>query len=168
MGHHQKHYHQVKNFLMKYIDYSESCLLYQNHELFFRIPFIVWSNVRKEQWFFRINWNQVISMCLNCFSIFCQKFIRGCCTLVNTFERIKTKWFQFVRKINSLKIQCKTNEFIACGSSRLWEFCMVYAKDNNFLQCILIYFWLNLQHCQFNTENPSRDWFQHDAMKQRF
>ena len=34
MGYHEKDYHQTRKCRLKYINHSESCLLYQNHELF--------------------------------------------------------------------------------------------------------------------------------------
>ena len=43
-----------------------------------------------------------------------------------------------------------------------------YKQENIiFFQCILIYFWVNLQHFCFDSKTPSKNWFHHTAMKQQ-
>ena len=92
--HHQKTYHHFKKYHMKRLDNFESCLMYQNYEMF--QDFVQYFTECEERAnVLEDNMESNNFDVYETFSNLCQKFIHDFRRLVINFERTKTKSFQF-------------------------------------------------------------------------
>ena len=98
----------------------------------FQSLFIVKTSVRKVQRFCRSLWNHMISICVKCFSILCQKFIRTSVGLLIILHRPLPSESNLSLIWTASKIRCETTEFSGIGLSNLGVFCFVYAREFSF------------------------------------
>ena len=117
---------------MKCITCFESCLIIKNIGLF--QEFVHGMIECEEKTKVLLENTKKYFFCGNCFPLFYYKCIRDFHRLVNNSERTITKWFQFVRNLNSFKFLTKNSKFIGNG----WIYLAMYKPESFFVQFALI------------------------------